>query len=261
MLLEWLSASDRNPNPFSGFRVIDIVEGSACSDVVREHLSQLIQVELFDTDFLVELAEHLGWTTVRTVLMNRNPSRSSFRRGDFGEILTNATLEQLFGYKIPVRKLRYKVVANQTMPGTDSLAIRVGDLGKVREVCFVESKLRTTVDQHVALTAYEQLRRDYDLEVPSILTFVAQRLFETNHELYEPFMEYLGDRADTQERETFCISLSMDIAVWDEMVLQNLEDGGVELSSLSVYPIRLEGLSGLIDSLTAAVGLRIEDGE
>jgi hypothetical protein len=138
---------------------------------------------------------------------------------------------------------RFKITANQTLPVTDVLALKVDQHGAIVEVCFVESKLRTSVNNMIAVNGYEQLRQVKDSQFPLILRFICERLHERRDPLFQPFFSYLSNRRDTSEMETFRLSRCWERVYWREECLQNLEENQVVLPRFIVHVIRIN-LSG-----------------
>jgi hypothetical protein len=267
VITTWLNSTERAPNPYSRFRLLDVEEPAGLSDEARDYVSHLLRDSRFAPEFLADMAGILGWDKVRdTILSGASPEATATKRGDFGEVIITALLEESHGYKIPVRKLRYKVTRNQLLQGTDALAIRVNTEGRVTEVCFVESKLRTATrsakDRNLAVTGCDQLKKDFDYKLPDILQFVAQRLHETGDELFEPFVEYMGTRADTTDIDTFCLGLVWERASWEEQILQNLEDHTNVVPRLVVHAVRIQDLGPVSDDMFARVGvIEVSDDE
>ncbi len=255
MLQEWLNSQGRNPEPYTKFRTIDSTERSALSSEILEYLTKLVKVERFDPDFLEAMAEVLEWDGVRELIINpQMPELIRVKRGDFGEVLINGLLEEVFGYIIPIRKLRFKFIGNQTLPATDTVALKING-AIISEVCFVESKLRTSPDNSVAVEAYGQLREDYESKLPDILIFIAARLYETRHSLFTPFRSYMKERRDSTEKDTFCLSLCFDVECWDEDVLVKLQEKSSNLPRLTTQSIRINDLRNLTDDVFGRLGV------
>lgn len=188
------------------------------------------------------------------------PTQPKAKRGEFGEILTCALLQHFSEFSIPVPKLWFKFTSGQSLPATDALAIKIDTAGKLAEICFVESKLRTTADNAAAIQAAKQLSSDTSVATPDILRFVALELDRENSPLADTFVDYLADRSDTREKETYCIGLCWERNAWDEMVLTNLENDEVHLERLSVPVVRIQDLGALTDELFRAIGINeVED--
>lgn len=267
MIATWLNSTERTPNPYAQFKLLDVEESVSPSGPVRDYVTALLRESRFDPEFLAAMAELLGWETVReSIAPGAEPAMTSTKRGDFGEVLITALLEEVHGYTIPVRKLRFKVTRNQLLTGTDALGVKINNEGVITEVCFVESKLRTATrnegDRTLAVAGCDQLKKDYDSKLPDILQFVAQRLHETEDELFEPFVEYMGTRRDTTDLDTFCLGLVWDHEEWEEQILQNLEDHTDLVPRLVVHAVRINDLGAISDAMFAQVGvLEVSDDE
>ncbi len=253
MLAVWLGSQRREAGRFQRFGVVDIEEFCDLSSEVEAHLIDLLRSARFDREFLADMAKIIGWEDVSDAILARNiPTTTKIRRGDFGEALATALLEQFEGYVIPVPKLRYRVTPTQSLTGTDALALRVDPSGAIVEMCFVESKLRTVRDLSAGVAGSSQLAADLDSKLPDILTFTAQRLFERAHPLYGPFRQYLLDRRDTSDRDTARLVLCFDSEHWDERVLDNLEEHEPALPRLVVHAARIREVKVLTERLFAA---------
>lgn len=256
MLDKWLTWSERHPNTYSRFEVVDVEPAHELASEVRSHLVDLLHSSMFDPADLNAFAEHLGWSA-RELAGYRVPTNDSIKRGDFGEVLTAAMLEQFHDYEVPVQKLRRKLMGNQTLPATDILTLRVGEAGSLEEVCFVESKLRTFRDNVVAVEGCTQLHKDYDSEKPAILPFVFTELLKKRGEedpLFRAFRSYLADRGDNRHLDTFRLSLCFETAKWREKVLENLEESPLVPSKLCVHVVRVDRLRDLTDELFGQIG-------
>jgi len=256
MLSKWLLWKAPTPAPYKNFALIEIDEQTQISQEVKGYLMQVLQDARIDTDFLKTAVSHLGWDKVQTLLLDqRLPSAPKLRCGFFGEVLTSALLTEFSGYVIPVQKLRFAITPNQSLPGTDVLAIKKeGEI--VSEICFVESKLRNTKDASAAVTGYRQLKEDHMKKVPDIISFVLSRLYEMKDPLLYGFLNYLQDRSDTTEKESFRLGLIWENEAWAETVLQNLEEEvkPVDSPHLIVQRVRIQRLAPLIEELFKAMG-------
>jgi Cap4 SAVED domain len=254
MLDEWLASADRNPAPYSDFEVVDVAEVDQPSDAVLDHVSGLLRNARVDPAFFRAAAVNLGWEDVDAWLEDSVPAGTTARRGQFGEVLSAAVLEEFHDYVVPVRKLRYAITAGQSLPSTDVLALLVDEDGEIQDVCFVEAKLRTGADSAFAAMGYRQLRDDYAKRLPDILRFTAERLHESVDGLFDPFMAYLA-RRDDAGIDTFRLFLVQDVDAWSETTLENLNDEPVELDELTVHVVLLASLADLTDALFAGIGV------
>lgn len=256
MLNSWLDVKLREPCQYRRFTVVDTRERHSPTDEIRAHVCDLLLTARFDREYLASMAKKMGWDAVQAgIIAAKLPRTRNAKRGEFGESLVISILEQLFGYRVPVPKLRYKMTSDQSLPATDALALRLDDGGEITEVCFVESKLRTTHDDAVGLEGHGQLLQDYQARLPAILEFTAARLYERHDELFNTFSSYLRDRQDTTSKDTFCLSLCWEETTWREAVLQNLEEGDIEGPRLTVHATRIAGLRTLTDEVFAQIGI------
>ena len=208
MLGQWLNWRERQPSTYSAFEVIDVEEICRPSSEMKAYVSRTFLNARTDPEYLEEMTELLGWQKVKELIVERGvPKQTEIKRGEFGETLIGAILEQFHGYKIPILKLRFKQIGNETLHGTDTLALVVDSEGVITEVCYVESKLRTDNSRmDVAVAGYKQLKSDYEDKLPQTLAFISQRLFEQRHNSqmkawFNAFKSYMQDRTDTIEKD------------------------------------------------------------
>ena len=172
--------------------------------------------------------------------------------------MTVAYLQEVEGYTVPVLKLRFKIGANQTLPGTDCVSLKLSE-DSLSEVAFVESKLRTSLDLSVAVTGCSQLKRDADSDIPEILTFIARRLRETGHPLTRLVEQYVFER--NTDLDKYLLVILHEASNWDERILENLENEDIGLEPLHVYVAQLSDLKNLSDGAFSAMGAEVIEDE
>jgi Cap4 SAVED domain len=250
MINAWLNPVRRDTSELS-FNVTDLQENL---DSVPTHaqLASLLSNAYWDTNYLSDLAGRYGADAVRErFLQARAATQMRVRRGDFGEAVAVQYLKEVEQYHIPVVKLRFKMAANQTLPGTDCIAFKL-DAARLVEVRYVESKVRTSLELSVAVAGTSQLRQDADAAMPEILTFVARCISETKNLVTELVEQYIFSR-DT-ELDTFKLLVFHENDAWDERILQNLEDAEIGLEPLEVYVARTANLAVLSDAAFRVLG-------
>lgn len=256
MLSNWLSWKLSDPTTYTNFSLFEIEEKTQMDQNIRSHMTRLLQEARLDSAVFQAMANHFGWKETERLLVEiTQPTGQKMRRGFFGEVLICAALVELFGYVIPIRKWRYAITTDQSLPGTDAIAIKKqGDA--ISEVCFVESKLRTTGDTSASVQGYRQLKGDYSQKIPEMIFFVLCRLHESKDPLYEDFLQYVNDRRDLTNMETFCLGLIWDYDTWTETVLSNLEEELEENNAprLLVKRIRIKNLAKHIEELFEKIG-------
>lgn len=257
VLKKWLTHQTRDPCPYAQFAVYDATELVAPDVEIKAYISDTLRDETHDPQFLKDAADFFGWDRVRHLIQAGLPTQASARRGEFGEAIAGLIVSVLVGFHIPVRKLRYKISASQSLPRTDVLGIRLDDRGEIDAVCIVESKLRTGADTSYAVSGYKQLHEEVENTLNDILLFVAERLYERSDTLYGPFMRYLRDRSPGVVREDCRLFLTHDARSWNERTLSNLDDESIQLNPLSVHVVLVEDLSALTDELFANIGVEV----
>jgi hypothetical protein len=260
VLNQWLRAAQRPSSAFTGFSVVDVTELGVPAGQVKEHLTQLLQASAADTGFLEDLARRLGWGTTEAIVRQRLTSNRTARRGRFGEVVGVNMLRQFDGYVIPIEKPHFMITGGQSQPSTDAVLFRVAN-GAIKEVCFVESKLRTRADGIAGAEGMRQLADDYAKQIPDMLTFTASRLYDQGSSLYDPFMEYMRSREDERQRDAFRLLLFYDVSAWSERCLANIEDDGPGVSPVTVHAVRVADLPALVNDVFARCGVQVPDDE
>ena len=251
----WLRSDYRTQPLYTKFDLIEVKEHTKLSEDVKTLLRRLLANAIFDLGLLQAVAAKLGWGQVQSMIVAKAPKGLRLRRGDFGEIITNSLLEEFFGFTVPVQKLRYRIDSDQSLPGTDAVALKVrGDV--VSEVCFIESKTRSTRATSAAVDGYQQLMSDFADEFSDIINFVLARMKESNHPLFDSFLNYLRDRDDTSNIESFRLGLVWETNEWSEATIENLEEArNSPVPKLVVILVRLLGLKSLVDELYDSIGV------
>jgi hypothetical protein len=248
----WLTPEIRNPNPYKTFTVIDY-EGNPPTEEVKQYLCELLRHNRIDEKFLEAAKKRLSWEKLKLLEQANIPTQLSVKRGDFGEAVASAMLAKLHGYRIPVSKMHFSITGNQTLPSSDVLAIREID-NSIAEVCFVESKLRTTVSKQTAVQGCQQLENDQSMALPHMVLFAATRLFEVNDPLASKLLDYLNSREE-KDIDTSSLNLFFEDSIWTEEVMENLEAIKTKLPRLTVRVTRVAGLSAMTDELFARLGV------
>jgi hypothetical protein len=248
----WLTPDVRNPNPYKTFAVIDY-KNNPPTEEVKNYLCELLRQNRIDLKFLEAAKKRLSWEKLKLLEKAKIPNQLSVKRGDFGEAVSSATMSKLHEYRIPVSKLHFSITGNQTLPSTDVLAIKE-DGKRITEVCFVESKLRTTASKQTAVQGCQQLDNDQSMAVPHMVLFAANRLYEIGDPLSGKLLDYLESREDNNI-DTSSLNLYFEDSIWSEEVMENLEALKTKLPHLTVRVTRVVGLGALTDELFARLGV------
>ena len=218
-------------------------------------LGELLKESYWGNNYLANLADHYGLEAVRErFLKSHADARPNVRRGDFGEAVTAEYLKTVENYRIPVTKLRYKIIGNQTLPGTDCVGLKLSG-GKLVEVAYVESKFRASPDTSIAVAGAKQLQQDANSKTPEILTFIARLLRTANDPLADLVEGYIFERDVGLDK---CLLVILyEKAIWSEKILINLQDANLELDPLHVYVARIANLEQLSDATFSGIGVEV----
>jgi len=236
-----------------------VERGTPMETGVTEHLRSLAQDALVGLDFLAYAAQRLNWATIAGLIGQVTPAVVRFRLGDFGEVLSYGVLEEFLGYVVPARKLRLKLQGDQTLPGTDAVGLKASDAGALTEVCFVETKLRTVTDDDAAIEAYKQLEEEHAGHFAAIVLFAAKEMQRSNHPLADAFLQYLEDREQQREIDSYQVVLVWDTGSWRERVLARLVEEEPQLNPLTVHALRIANLRGVAEHTMSTLGVRVEN--
>src|ERR1700694_3634964 len=118
----WLRSADRSPPPYR-FSVVDVIEIAEPDNAIRESISLMLCEEKATLEVLRDLESAIGWSHA-SARVRRSRTRE-LAVGDFGEALVNAHLETELGLHIPVRKLRFQIDPEQSLHGTDHVALEL----------------------------------------------------------------------------------------------------------------------------------------
>jgi hypothetical protein len=209
-------------------------------------LASLMAFNKSDPQVTDDLLAAVGWDTALAPLRR---GRMAVRRGDFAEVLAAEAAESLDGLTVPVRKLRYQIDPNQTLPGGDVVAFLLSDNGSIDELEFIESKFRAHPRRNIAVEAHDQLAAERVDGYATTIAFIASRLRETNPTLYGRFLEFLKARDRRESLHT--VALTYDSEFWDENVIDDLNDLDDHLPELWLRLFPLDQAGGLVEDVYA----------
>lgn len=226
----------------STYRYVLSVMGPSCDrGELVAGLARLMARNKSDPKVTQDLLLAVGWTNAVAALQK---GRVSVRRGDFGEVLAAEAAEAFDDLAVPVRKLRYQIDPNQTLPGSDVVAMELG-FDSIEALEFIESKYRTNPAAGIAVDAHEQLATDRLDGYATTVGFLANRLNEIDPDLYDWFLTYLSSRGADESRST--VVLTYDESNWSDAIAEDLEDLEEHLPDLMLRLFPLNDAAGLID--------------
>lgn len=211
-------------------------------------LTAFLERNKVDVKVTKDLLEVAGWTTAMAPLL---AGRTAVKRGDFAEMLAAEAAEAMDGMLVPVRKLRYQIDPNQTLPGSDVVGFVVDEDGAIVDLEFIESKYRTKPGQDIAVEAHEQLANDRSRGYATTIHFLASRLNELDPVLYADFLRFLSLRTLPGSRHT--VVITCDEKNWREDIAENLNDLSSHLPELWLRVFRLDSAGDLVDAVYSAL--------
>jgi hypothetical protein len=119
----------------------------------------------------------LGYTMAAALLAERMPRSKRARSGELGEILATELVEEDLGYRVPVRRLRYKDGREMALRGDDFIGV-IGTVEGTLRFAKGESKSRANLSKAVISEARAVLSRDAGRPTATSILFVADRLMD-----------------------------------------------------------------------------------
>ena len=144
------------------------------------------------------------------------------RRGDLGEVFFSGILEGIIDIHVPFRKLAYRILANQPLPGYDIIATKEGANQSLESIFFVETKLRTTYSTTAGKDALEQLQKNFANHHEANLIFTIRCVERRHPKLREQLLDYMFDPNASRIEEKFVIGLVFDKTAWTNACLRNI---------------------------------------
>jgi hypothetical protein len=144
---------------------------------VRLRLVEIVRSHYDGLDRIADDVDALGYEGAAKILRERLPQTRRARSGELGEILAAELVEEKVGFRIPVRRLRYKDGRDMALRGDDFLGIATDDEDRLR-LLKGESKSAATVGKKTVGNARKALSSHDGRPTPISLLFVADRLIE-----------------------------------------------------------------------------------
>lgn len=253
----WLNFRLKEP-ALANFSVWDIEERQDSGSRYVDILGPAVADHLMSPDLLSDITKLLPPGKRRAFIEGRTPNSTRLRRGVLGEVLAVRYLEDIGGFTVPIKKLRYRTANHDSPKATDVLAVRTDADLNIIEVAYVEAKLRTTRTDiaNIPLQAHNQLQKDCSEEMPAIMLFAAQILSERESPLFVPLMKYLASRED-RGIDSHHIFLVVDEACWRDSDLAGLVEHDDILDPLDVYVVCIDTLPSKSDRVFASVGYEV----
>jgi hypothetical protein len=169
----WCSYEELRLGPHAIFRIAERPGGRAA---VRTRLLETVRSHYDDPRNIADDIAELGYEGAAEVLRQQLPESARARSGDLGEIIATEFVEELTGYRVPVRRLRFKDGREMALRGEDLIAVRINNgLHYLKG----EAKSRKTLPTAVVVDARKALNTHSGRPSSYSLNFIAKRLIES----------------------------------------------------------------------------------
>lgn len=157
------------------------VEKRGGRDAIRGRLAKTIRSHYERLDRIAEDVARLGYQGAAELLRTLLPRNVKARSGELGEILATELVEEETGFRVPVRRLRYKDGREMALRGDDFIGAAYDPDNKLW-LLKGEAKSNKTLGKTTITNAREALCRYDGRCTPDLLLFVANRLLESDDE-------------------------------------------------------------------------------
>lgn len=144
---------------------------------VKAQLLERVRSHYDVLEHIADDIERLGFPAASAILRERLPRTPTARSGEIGEILATEFIEFHTGFRIPVRRLRYKDGREMALRGDDFLGVGEDEAERLL-LLKGESKSGQSVTNTVIAEARRKLSSDDGRPTPISLLFLADRLLE-----------------------------------------------------------------------------------
>jgi hypothetical protein len=144
---------------------------------ITANLPTVLRSHYDDARRIADDVAKLGYTKAAALLAERMPRSKKARSGELGEILATELVEESLGYRVPIRRLRYKDGREMALRGDDFIGVVV-EADSTLRFAKGESKSRANLSLAAITEARTALSRDAGRPTPTSILFVADRLMD-----------------------------------------------------------------------------------
>ena len=159
-------------------RLWKLTEKDEGRSAILDDLAETVRSHYDSLDRIADDVEELGYEGASAILRERLPRGKKARSGDLGEILASELTEERLGFKVPVRRMRFKDGREVALRGDDFIGVSCDEERDRLRLLKGESKSRMTLGKATITTARRALNRDEGRCTPASLLFVADRLMD-----------------------------------------------------------------------------------
>ena len=158
-----------------------LVEKAGGRAAVSNRLAEAMRSHYERLDRIADDVARLGYDGAAELLRTVLPRNARARSGELGEILATELVEEKTGFRVPVRRLRYKDGREMALRGDDFIGAAY-DADNKLWLMKGEAKSNKKLGKTTITRAREALCRHAGRCTPESLLFVANRLLESNDE-------------------------------------------------------------------------------
>jgi hypothetical protein len=158
-------------------RLWKLTEKAGGRAAIRDELCETLRHHYRAAERMADDIESLGFPGAAAIIAELLPRTATARSGDLGEVLATELVEEEIGFRVPVRRLRYKDSREMALRGDDFIGARLDGEARLH-LLKGESKSRLALAANVVVEAREALTRDDGRPTPSSLLFVSDRLLD-----------------------------------------------------------------------------------
>lgn len=159
-----------------------MTEQHGARTAVLDEVRTVVRTHYVSPQIVAQRVADLGAPATAKILRELIPKTKTARSGDLGEVLATEIAEQVLGFIVPIRRLRWKDGRNMALRGDDVVGIRVDVRGKLLALLKGESKSYAKLTSDVIGKAAEALDRDGGRPGRHAVIFIATRLRETGND-------------------------------------------------------------------------------
>jgi len=156
-------------------------EKTGARSAISKPLAETMRSHYDRLDRIADDVARLGYDGAAEILRAVLPRTPKSRSGDIGEILATELVEEETGFRVPVRRLRYKDGRDMALRGDDFIGAAYDTKDRLW-LLKGEAKSNMTLGKTTITQAREALSRNGGRCTPDSLLFVANRLLESADE-------------------------------------------------------------------------------
>lgn len=246
ILTQWLITTS---SMIGAHRLHLMTERNGARAVVMDDLRALARTHYVTREAISRRIAQLGAPKAAAILRDHLPTTKSARSGDLGEILATEIAEQTLGYRIPVRRLRWKDGRNMALRGDDIVGIRHDRRGRL-SFLKGESKSRVALSGDAVRDAARALGRDRGRPGRHAVLYVADRLRDAGDDALATELEeaVLASFARTRVEQFLFVLTGSDP---DRLLTRHLTRRGTRLRRRHAVGLRVCDHGDFIRSLFA----------